>query len=150
MDIALQIYPQCASVTNTFRMLGDPTKRALFTWMKNKGIQKPLRTALDNTNTAAYPCNLPVEVKLDAIHRCFELGKCIQSVSEAIGSTRTSLYSWQNKDLLGGADILTNDKNIEPNVLTEDSEMSAPELEASTDPNRTGNHSSLNKDPGTN
>ena len=105
MDIALQAYHQYGSVTNTLRMLSDPTRRALSIWMENKGIQKPLRMALDNTNTAAYPCNPPVEVKLDAIHRCFELGKCIQSVSEAIGSTRTSLYSWQNKDLPGDAAV---------------------------------------------
>ena len=141
MDIALQVYHQYGSVINILRMLGDPTRRALSTWMENKGVPKPLRTALDNTNTAAHPCNPPVEVKLDAIHRCFELGERIQLVSEAIGSTRTSLYSysWQNKDLSGGAEVLMywcNDKNIEPNVLTEDSAASAPELAASTDPFR--------------
>ena len=77
MDIALQVYHQYGSVTNTLRMLSDPTGKALSTWMKSKGIQKPPRTALDNTNTAAYPWNPPVEVKLDAIHRCVELGKRI-------------------------------------------------------------------------
>ncbi len=46
-DIALQVYHQCGSVTNTIRMLGYPTRRALYTWIENEGVQKPTRKALD-------------------------------------------------------------------------------------------------------
>ena len=53
IDIALQVYHQCGYVTNTIRMLGYPTRRALYTWIENEGVQKPPRKALDNTNTAA-------------------------------------------------------------------------------------------------
>lgn len=45
--------------------------------------RKPLKLV----NTAEHPRNPPVEVKMDAIHRCFELGESIKSVSEAIGYT---------------------------------------------------------------
>ena len=44
-DIALQVYHQCGSVTNTIRMLGYPTRRALYTWIENDGVQKPPRKA---------------------------------------------------------------------------------------------------------
>ena len=40
INIALQVYHQCGSVTNTIRMLGYPTRRALYTWIENEGVQK--------------------------------------------------------------------------------------------------------------
>ncbi len=78
ISIALQVYHQCGSITNTIRMLGYPTIRALYTWIENGGVQKPPRKVLDNTKTAAHPHNPPVKVKMDAIHRCFELGESIK------------------------------------------------------------------------
>lgn len=64
------------------------------------------------------------------IHRCFELGESIKSVSEEIGYTRASIYSWRKKYLRGGITALMNDKNITPNTLTEGSlsTASAPDL----------------------
>nr|WP_303040674.1 IS3 family transposase [Enterocloster clostridioformis] len=118
-DIALQVYHQCGSVTNTIRMLGYPTRRALYTWIENEGVQKPTRKALDNTNTAAHPRSPPIEVKMDAIHRCFELGKSIKCVSEEIGYSRASIYAWRKKYLQGGTVALMNDKNIKTGALTE-------------------------------
>ena len=88
INIALQVYHQCGSVTNTIRMLGYPTRRALYTWIENGGVQKTPRKVLDNTNTTTHPRNPPVEVKMDAIHRCFGLGESIKSVSEEIGYSR--------------------------------------------------------------
>lgn len=119
IDIALQVYHQCGSVTNTIRMLGYPTRRALYTWIENEGVQKPPRKALDNTNTAAHPRNPPIEVKMDAIHRCFELGESIKCVSDEIGYSRASIYAWRKKYLQGGTVALMNDKNIKPGALTE-------------------------------
>lgn len=63
-------------------MVGYPTKRTLYTWIENEGVQKLPRKALDNTNTVAHPRNPPIEVKMDAIHHCFELGEGIKCVSE--------------------------------------------------------------------
>lgn len=67
---------------------------------------------------------------MNAIHRCFELGESIKSVSEEIGYTRASIYSWRKKYLRGGITALMNDKNITPNTLTEGSSStaSAPDL----------------------
>lgn len=119
INIALQVYHQCGSVTNTIRVLGYPTRRALYTWIENEGVQKTPRKALDNTNTATHPRNPPVEVKMDAIHRCFELGESIKYVSEEIGYSRASIYAWRKKYLQGGTVALMNDKNIKPGTLVE-------------------------------
>lgn len=99
INIALQVYHQCGSVTNTIRMLGYPTRRALYTWIENESVQKPPRKVLDNTNTATHPRNPPVEVKMDAIHRCFEPGESIKYVSEEIGYSRASIYAWRKKNI---------------------------------------------------
>ncbi len=80
INIALQVYHQCGSVINTVRILGYPTEKTLYTWIKNEGVKKPPRKASDNINTETHPRNPPVEVKLDAIHRCFELGEGIKYI----------------------------------------------------------------------
>ena len=121
IEIALKVYHQCGSVTTTIRVLGYPTRRALYTWIANEGTVKPKRKSLQLVNTAEHPRNPPVEVKMNAIHRCFELGESIKSVSEDIGYTRTSIYSWRKKYLHGGITALINDKNIKPDTLTEGS-----------------------------
>lgn len=119
IDIALQVYHQCGSVINTVRILGYPTEKTLYTWIKNEGVKKPPRKASDNINTETHPRNPPVEVKLDAVHRCFELGEGIKYISEEIGYSRASIYAWRRKYLQGGTTALMNDKNIKPGTLKE-------------------------------
>lgn len=130
IDVALKVYHQCGSVTTTIRVLGYPTRRALYTWIAKEGAARPERKPLNNINTAEHPRNPSIEVKIDAIHRCFELGESIKSVSEDIGYTRASIYSWRKKYLQGGVTALMNDKNIKPNTLTEGSvaPASVPDL----------------------
>lgn len=106
IDIALKVYHQCGSVTTTIRVLGYPTRRTLYTWITNEEAVKPERKPLKRINTAEHPRNPPIEVKMDAIHRCFELGESIKSVSEDIGNTRASIYSWRKKYLHGGITAL--------------------------------------------
>ena len=64
IDIALKVYHQCGSVTTTIRVLGYPTRRALYTWMANEGAVKSERKPLKLVNTAEHPQNPPVEVKM--------------------------------------------------------------------------------------
>ena len=64
-------------------------------------------------------CNPPIEVKMDAIHRCSELGESIKYVSEEIGCSRASIYAWQKKYLQGGTVTLMNGKNIKTSTLAE-------------------------------
>lgn len=119
INIAIQVYHQCGSVTKTVRILGYPTPRTLYTWIKNEGIPKPPRKPQDNINTIAHPRNPSVDVKMDAIHRCFELGERIKCVSEEIGYSRASIYAWRKRYLKGGTAALMNNKNIKPGTLKE-------------------------------
>lgn len=70
IDIAFKVYHQCGSISTTIRVLGYPTRRALYTWIANEGFVKPERKPLELVNTTEHPRNPPVEVKIDAIHRC--------------------------------------------------------------------------------
>lgn len=105
-------------MAKTIRVLGYPTRRALYTWIKDEGSQKPPRKDLCNINTRNHLRNPSLEVKTNAIHRCFELGESIKLVTEGIGYTRASIYTWQKRYLLGGTTALMNDKNIKPGTLT--------------------------------
>ena len=79
IDVALKVFHQCGSVTTTIRVLGYPTRRTLYIWIANEGSVKSERKPLKLVNMAKHPRNPPVEVKMDAIHRCFELGESIKS-----------------------------------------------------------------------
>lgn len=69
INIALQAYHQCGAVTETVRVLGYPTRRALYTWVENEGVPKSLRKEMTNINTAEHPQNPSIEVKMNALHR---------------------------------------------------------------------------------
>ncbi len=128
IEAALKLYHQCGSVTKATRVLGYPSKRELYEWILNEGADKPARKELLLVNTADHPRNPPLEVKMEAIHRCFELGESVKSVSEEIGYSRTSIYSWRKRYLQGGTAALMNDKNIKPDTLTEGSTAPVPDL----------------------
>ena len=129
INIALQIYNQCGSVTETVRVLGYPTRRALYTWIGHQKGRKSSRKELININTAQHPRNPPMEVKLNVLHRCFQLGESIKLVSEEIGYTRAGIYTWRKKYLRGGTAALINDKNIPPDTLKEGTHIPVTELE---------------------
>ncbi|MDD6056761.1 MAG: hypothetical protein PUB98_00650 [Clostridiales bacterium] len=40
IDVALKVYHECGSVTTTIRVLGYPTRRALYTWIANEEEDK--------------------------------------------------------------------------------------------------------------
>ena len=48
-------------------------------------------------------------------------------MSEDIGYTRASIYSWRKKYLQGGTTALMNNKNINPDTLKEGSIAPVPE-----------------------
>ena len=121
-DIALRIYHQTESVTETIRILGYPTRRNLYTWIAEENTPPKTRKeypVIDNPPD--HPRNPPLEVKLDAIHRCYELGENIKYVSEDIGYSRASIYQWRKRYLKEGTLGLMNHKNITPGTLVESS-----------------------------
>lgn len=121
-DIALRIYHQTESVTETIRILGYPTRRNLYTWIAEENTPPKTRKEYPVINNPPdHPRNPPLEVKLDAIHRCYELGENIKYVSENIGYSRASIYQWRKRYLKEGTLGLMNHKNITPGTLVEGS-----------------------------
>lgn len=109
---------QTESVTETIRILGYPTRRNLYTWIAEENTPPKTRKeypVIDNPPD--HPRNPPLEVKLDAIHRCYELGENIKYVSEDIGHSRPSIYQWRKRYLKEGTLGLMNHKNITPGTL---------------------------------
>ena len=118
---AIQLYDQTKSVTETIRILGYPTRRNLYTWISEKNSPPKVRKdypIIDNP--PEHPRNPSLDVKLDAIHRCFQLGENIKYVSEDIGYSRTSIYQWRKRYLKEGTLGLMNNKNVTPGKLEEE------------------------------
>ena len=119
---ALEIYHQCESVSKTVRILGYPTRKQLYNWIYEEKQPKRSRKKLDIVgNPPNHPRNPPIDVKLDALHRCFELGENVKYVAESIGYTRASIYQWRKRYMKEGTLGLMNDRNIQAGWLKEGS-----------------------------
>lgn len=125
---ALELYHQCGSVTKTLQLLGYPSRGALYGWIDDEGTLKRPRKVLKIINTQAHPLKPPVEVKLDALRRCFELGESVKSVSEDIGYTKSSIFAWRKRYLREGAAALMSKKTIQRGPLKEGSAGSGSEI----------------------
>ena len=128
---ALRIYHQIGSVTDTVRQLGYPSRKHLYNWIRNEGKTKEKRKKLNLKNTIEHPRNPPAEFKLKVLRRCFENGESVKSVSEEIGYSRVSIYTWRKRYLQGGVFSLMNTKNIKPEKLPDtDGMMPSEEVES--------------------
>jgi len=95
-SIALKVFHQTNSVSETIRTLGYPTRRQLYSWINDENLPSKERKPLPRiANSPEHPRNPPLDVKLDAIKRCFEHGESIKYVSEDIGYSRASIYQWR-------------------------------------------------------
>lgn len=76
---ALELYAQYKSVTKVIQCLGYPTRQALYNWIaESKALPKRKASRKRWNNTPDQPMHPPIEVKLDAIRRCFEQGENVQ------------------------------------------------------------------------
>ena len=127
---ALQLYDQCKSVSKAFQKLGYPTRKRMYDWIAERN--SPLKSKIPRKrfhNTPEHPRHPPLQLKLDTIHRCFELGKSVQSVSEEIGYSRSSSYIWRKKYILKGAAALMNYDDDHRDELPEGEQSSSKEME---------------------
>lgn len=74
----------------------------MYTWIKNRNIEKK-RKKYDFTDSPGHRRHPSLETKLVILHRHFEDGEDIKSISEEYGYSRESIYSWRRKYLSGGA-----------------------------------------------
>ncbi|MEL7622190.1 MAG: IS3 family transposase [Clostridiales bacterium] len=132
MNEALNLYHQCGSVTETIQKLGYPARRTLYIWIDDEDTpREPRKTP--TANAVSSPRYASLEVKTEALRRCFEEGERVESVAEDIGYTKSSIFAWQKKYLRGGAVALMNKKNIPPRKPpkgSSDSEREVAELKA--------------------
>lgn len=119
-EVALKVFHQTNSVTETIRILGYPTRKQLYNWIADENAPPKVRKPLPRiANPPEHPRNPSLEIKLDAIKRCFEHGESIKCVSEDIGYSRTSIYQWRKRYLKEGTLGLMNNKNIPSGELKE-------------------------------
>ena len=92
-EAALKLYKQSKSVSETVRILGYPTRKQLYNWVYEEKHPPKKRKKLTAVGNPPYhPRNPSLDVKLNAIYRCFELGENIKYVSDDIGYSRASIY----------------------------------------------------------
>lgn len=119
-EVALKVFRQTNSVSGTIQILGYPTRRQLYNWIATENSPPKERKPLPRiANPPEHPRNPSLDVKINAIKRCFECGESIKSVSEDIGYSRASIYQWRKRYLKEGTLGLMNNKNIPAEKLKE-------------------------------
>ena len=109
---ALEVYEKTKSVTKNITILGYPARRqTLYNWIHRKQILPGERSSFRGYNTKDHPRHHSLEQKLQILHRCFELGEVVQSVSNEVEYSTASLYAWLRKYIQKGAAALMNSPN---------------------------------------
>ena len=124
-EAALKLYDELGSVGQVINKLGYPSRQNMYTWIKNRDIEKK-RNKYDCSDEPDHRRHPSLDSKLEILHRCFEIGEDIKSLSEETGYSRNSIYHWRKLYLAGGAGALMSKKNHLPRGKLEvksDSEM---------------------------
>lgn len=88
-------------MSRVIQVLGYPTRKRLYNGIEEDNSPPKTKTQRKKyNNTSQHPS---VELKLNTIHRCFELGENVQLVSEEIRYSRTSIYTGRKKYIHKGA-----------------------------------------------
>lgn len=105
----LEVYGETKSVTRTIEVLEYPTRRqTLYNWINRKRMLPEEKYTFRGYNTPEHPGHPPLELKFEVLHRCFELGEDVQSVSNEVGYSIASIYAWRRKYIQKGASALMN------------------------------------------
>lgn len=143
-EIALKEFERTGSISATIQKLGYPSRPTLYRWHANQkagiknwhGVSGRWETDSKKShccNTAGHPRHPSTKVKIEALHRCFELGEDIEYVSREIGYSRMSIYNWRRVYLEKGAiGLMPSKKRIskEPLIPKQGSNLQIPEQSA--------------------
>lgn len=143
-ETALKEFERTGSISATIQKLGYPSRPTLYRWHANQkagiknwhGVSGQWETDSKKThccNTANHPRHPSPKVKIEALHRCFELGEDIEYVSREIGYSRMSIYNWRRVYLEKGAiGLMPSKKNIpkEPLIQKQVSSRQTPKQSA--------------------
>jgi transposase-like protein len=128
--VALQKYEETQSITTTICALGYPSRETLYNWINQNGQPPKEKSAFRGVNTQEHPRHPSVELKLEVLHRCFELGEDVKSVSDEIGYSRASIYAWRRKYIQRGTIALMNPTDDPRGKLAEGFASSSEEIDA--------------------
>ena len=104
---ALEVYDETKSITKTMRLLGYPARRqTLYNWINRRRLLPEERSTFRGYNTKEHPRHPPLDLKLEVLRRCFEQGEDVQAVSNEIGYSTASIYTWRKKYMEKGAAAL--------------------------------------------
>ena len=126
---ALDFYDRLESITKVVQTLEYPSRRTMYCRIDEKNALSRPKPKNRSDNFPEHPRNPSLEVKLDALHLCFELCKDIQCVSENIGYSRVSIYTWRRKYLTKGTVALMNKKNVPRGKLEPDESVDPKEMD---------------------
>lgn len=124
-EATLKLYDELGSVGQVINKLSYPSRQNMYTWIKNRDIEKK-RKKYDCSDEPDHRRHPSLDSKLEILHRYFEIGEDIKSLSEETGYSRNSIYHWRKLYLAGGAGALMSKKNHLPRGKLEvksDSEM---------------------------
>ena len=93
----LQTYDEIGSVQETIRKLGYPKRQTLYIWLHERDLPAKIKSKNRGKNTPEHPRHPAAELKLEILHRCFELGEDVKSVANEVGYSRASIYAWRRK-----------------------------------------------------
>ena len=110
---ALALYDELGSISKVINKLGFPSRQNMYTWIRNRNVEQEKRKKADCSDPPEHRRHPSLETKLNILHRCFELGEDILSVSEETGYSRTSIYLWRRKYLAGGSvSLMSKQKHL--------------------------------------
>ena len=110
---ALETFHDLKSATKTVRLLGYPSTKQLYKWIKKEGQpRQEQRKRYKLTNTPKHPAHAPLKIKLEAIHRCYAepRGEALPDGPEmAVGSDLPPLTDEQGTALASLVEDLDKD-----------------------------------------
>jgi transposase-like protein len=109
---ALQLYDKTGSASAVVKRLEYPTRKELYRWIYERKIKNRKEILRRYKNTEDHPIHPDIDLKIKVLHRCFESGESIESVSEETGYSRQSIYAWRRKYLQKGLLTLVPQKDI--------------------------------------
>jgi transposase-like protein len=122
------MYKKTLSVTETIRVLGYPERQTLYNWIREQNQPEKVKSTYRGKNTPTHPRHPPVKLKMEVLHRCFECGEDVKSVSDEIGYSRASIYAWRRKYLRKGMIALMNPNDDPRGKLSPDAASSSEEI----------------------
>ena len=125
--LALQTYDEIGCVQETIRKLGYPKRQTLYTWLHERILPAKIKSKNRGKNTSEHSRHPAAEIKLEILHRCFELGEDIKLVANEVGYSRTSIYAWR-KYLKEGTISLMNLNDVPRGKLNPDVSSSFEEI----------------------